>query len=161
MTDHRPQTPGQKALAYAEDRLQVNRVYHEALMKRNELDEILNELSELRDTKRDLDARLTDAEMEVAADEWSKHPDMSAARMEKHVKVAFSQNDDVRQLREQLIKVTGDIDGREFDRSIAETDIKIAVARLHELGGYLEYLAAIKQAETASKASEASTEGKA
>ena len=159
MTDHRPPTPGQKALAYAEDRLQVNRVYHEALQKRNELDEVLNELSDLRDRKRDLDARLTDAEMQVASDEWSKHPDMSAARMEKHVKVAYSNNDDVRQLREQLVKVTGDIEGREFDRSMCETDIKIAVARLQELGGYLQYLAAIKQAETASKASEAKTEG--
>lgn len=149
------QSPGAKALEYAEGTLKVHRVYHEALQKRNELDEILGELSELRDTKRDLDARLTDAEMEVAADEWSKHPDMSAARMEKHVKVAYSQNDDVRQLREQLIKVTGDIEGREYDRAVVEVDIKIAVARLQELGGYLNYLAAIKQAETASKTSEA------
>ena len=156
MTDHRPPSAGRKALEYAEGHLKVNMVYHEALQKRNELDEIVTELSELRDKKRDLDARLLDAEMLVAADEWAKHPDMSAARMEKHVKVAFSNSDEVRQLREQLVTVVGDIDGREFDLKVVETDIRIAVSRMQELGGYLNYLAAIKQSETASKASEAS-----
>jgi DNA polymerase elongation subunit (family B) len=146
------QSAGAKALEYAEGTLKVHMVYHEALQKRNELDEILGELSELRDTKRDLDVRLVDAEMLVAAEEWAKHPDMSAARMEKHVKVAYSQNDDVRQLREQIIKLSGDIEGRQYDVTICEVDIKIAVARLQELGGYLNYLAAIKQAGIASEA---------
>lgn len=130
-------------------------MYEEALAKRNKLDETLSELSELRDKRRDLSARLNDKEMEVSADEWSKHPDMSAARMEKHVKVAYSNDDEIRGYREELAKVSGDIDGLEFDKDIFETDIRIVVARLQELGGYLQYLAAIKQAEVANLASEA------
>lgn len=144
--------PGQKAIEYAEIQLGVSKVYTESLQKRNELDEILNELSELRDRKRDIDARLLDAEMLVAADEWSKHPDMSAARMDKHVKVAYSNSDEIRGYREELVKLVGDIEGREFDLKVCETDLRIAVARMTELGGYFQYLAAVKQAQTQQQA---------
>lgn len=137
-------SPGAKALAYAEDKLGVNSIYETALTKRNELDDILSELSELRDKKRALALSLEDKEMAVAADEWGKHPDMAVTRMEKHVKVAFSNDGEIREMREALAKVSGDIEGREFDKEMLETDIKIAVARLHELGGYFQYLAAIK-----------------
>jgi hypothetical protein len=51
-------------------------------------------------------------------------------------------------LRGELLESIGDVEGLEYDRAMNETDIKIAVARLHELGGYFEYLAAIKRAES-------------
>jgi len=143
MTDTAP-SPALKALTYAEEQLGVHTVYNEVLAKRNDLDEVLSEISELRDKKRSLQMSLEDKEMAVAADEWGKHPDMAVSRMEKHVKVAFSNDGEIRGMREELAKVSGDIEGREFDRDMLETDIKIAVARLHELGGYLQYLAAIK-----------------
>lgn len=143
MTDPTP-SPALKALQYAEEKLGVNSVYETALSKREELDEVLSEISELRDKKRLLAMSLEDKEMAVAADEYGKHPDMAVTRMEKHIKVAFSNDGEIRSMREELAKVSGDIEGREFDRDMLETDIKIAVARLHELGGYLQYLAVIK-----------------
>lgn len=142
---------------YAEDKLSVHKVYEDVLAKRNELDSLLGELSEARDRKRDLEARRTDREVLIASEEWSKHPDMAVSRMEKHVKQAYANDDEVRDYREQLIKLTGDIEGFEFDRDILETDIRIACARLQELGGYLNFLAAIKT--EAGKASEARDEG--
>jgi hypothetical protein len=54
--------------------------------------------------------------------------------------------------------VTGDVEGLEFDKAIHEADIKIAVARMQELGGYFAYLAAVKESEIARLARETNTE---
>lgn len=140
-----------KALDYAEQQLGVHEVYEQARKARNDLDECLTRLSEARDKKRDLEFRLSDREMEIAADERGRHPDMSQAAMDKHLKQAFAQDDSWRELREQLSKVIGDAEGYEYDKAIHETDIRIAVARLQELGGYFNYLAAVKQADEANK----------
>ena len=138
---------GLKALRYAEDQLGVNKVHEGALQSRNSLDSVLTEIGELRDKKLALQASLQDKEMLLSADEWSKHPDMSAARMATHIKTVYANDDEIREMREVLAKVSGDVEGLEFDRDIHETDIRIAVARLQELGGYLQYLAVIKQGE--------------
>jgi hypothetical protein len=144
-------------MRYAEDNLGVHTVYNEVVTRRNELDEVLSLLSETRDKKRALALSLEDKEMAVAADEWAKHPDMAVTRMEKHIKVAFSNDGEIREMREGLAKLSGEIEGLEFDRDMCETDIRIACARLQELGGYLQYLAVIKT--EAGKASEANTNG--
>lgn len=140
-----------KGLMYAEDTLGVHKVYEDALAKRNDLDGCLTLLSDARDKKRDLEFRLHDAEMEVASQEYGKHPDMAQTRMDKHLKVAITQDDTCRELREQLHRATGDIEGLEYDRSVVEVDIKIAVSRMSELGGYLNYLAEIKRAAVSVK----------
>lgn len=157
MTNGTP-SAGVKALRYAEEQLHVHSVYEAAQEIRESLDKTFTGLSEARDKKRDLESRIVDVEMEIASEERGKHPDMSAAAMEKHLKIALHRNDDWRELREQLSTTIGDIDGLEFDKSIYEVDIKIAVSRMTELGGYLQYLAAIKQSETTNKAIEAHKE---
>jgi chromosome segregation ATPase len=133
-----------KALEYAENVLGVHDVWRDALQARNELDEALTPLSEARDKRRELEFLLQDAEMEVASEEWGKHSDMAVTRMEKHLKIAIQNNDRCRELREQIAKVQGDIDGFESDVEVAKASVRIASARLTELGGYLQYLAAIK-----------------
>lgn len=132
------------AVKYAEETLGVHSVYEGLLKLRNSLDECLTLLAEAKDKKRDKEFALLDREMEVAADERGRHPDMSAAGMEKHLKIALNNDDDTRELREQLAKLHSDIEGYEFDRSVIETDIKIGLARMNELGGYLQYLAVVK-----------------
>lgn len=148
-------SPGARALAYAENELGVHHAYTAAQNAREQLDEALSALSDARDKQRDLRLRLEDAEMDVAIDERGKHPEMSQAQMDKHLKMSLFKNDLVRELREQVAKVTGDVEGLEFDKTVHEADIRIAVARMQELGGYLQYLAAIKSSETARLASEA------
>lgn len=144
MSDTTPVSPGVKALRYAEVELGVHSVHGNALEARERLDTVLTELSAARDKKREVEYILQDRELLLAGEERSKHSDMSAAAMDKHMKVVLTNDDEVRQLREQHIKIVGDIEGLEYDKTMAETDIKIAVARMHELGGYFEYLAAIK-----------------
>lgn len=140
-----------KGLKYAEDTLGVHKVHADALAARNTLDQILTDLSTARDRKRDLEYRLSDTEMEIAAEEYGKHPDMAQTRMDKHLKQAYFQNDSWRELREQISGVTGEIEGLEYDRAVAEVDIKIAVSRMTELGGYFHYLVQLKRAAEAMK----------
>lgn len=135
-----------KALTYAEQTLGVHFVYDKALATRDKLDAVLGELGLARDRKRDLEFRLNDREMMVTSDEYGRHADMAQGRMDKHVKVALSQDDEWRELREQLSKTLGDIEGLEFDKSMHEVDIKISISRMGELGGYLTYLAEVKRA---------------
>lgn len=142
---------GNAALEYAEIKLGVHTVHESAVAARNSLDECLTRLSEARDLKRDLEFRISDREQELAADEYGKHPDMAQNRMDKHLKGAFYADDTWRELREQLSKATGDAEGYEYDRTVIEADIRIAVSRMSELGGYLQYLAAVKLAALASK----------
>jgi hypothetical protein len=147
-------SPGAKALAYAES-LGVHSVHTELLAKRGELDQCLTEIATLRDKKRDDENLLLDREMELLAEERGKHPDHSQAAMDRHLKVVHWSDERCRELRGALAQVSSDLDGLQFDRDMLETDIKIGVARLQELGGYFQYLASIKQAETARMTSEA------
>lgn len=135
-----------KALVYAEQTLGVNSVYETLLAKRTELDTLFTDVANKRDLKRGIEARIEDREMDIVSNERGKHPDMSAAGMERHLKVAFAEDPSLRELREQLRQVVNDLDGLDFDVRLVETDIRIGISRLQELGGYLEYLAAVKQA---------------
>lgn len=136
-----------KALDYAENKLGVHLVYDEARTAHKALDEVYTALSNAGDNKRDLLDRVHDQEQVIASDERGKHPDMSAAGMEKHLKMAFAADGDLKSLRDQLRKVLNDIDGLEYDAKSLENGIKIAVARMTELGGYFQYLAAVKNAK--------------
>lgn len=136
---------GRKALVYAEETLGVHEVYKRAETARATLDTVLTELSATRDRLRDMEFRLSDRENEVAADERGKHPDMSVSGMEKHLKVALNNDDATRELREQIAKLKSDVEGLDYDRHMSDTDIRIAVARMEQLGGYFHYLAVVKE----------------
>lgn len=135
---------GKDAIKYAEDTLGVHAAYNAAQTSRDSLDKILTDLGEARDQLRDREYRLADREMEVASDERGRHPEMSATAMEKHLKIALNNDDAVRELREQIARIRSDIEGCEYDREMAETDIRIQVARMNELAGYFQYLAVVK-----------------
>src|SRR3982750_2123614 len=127
------------AIKYAEEHLGIHSVYEQATVARDTLDGVLTELGEKRDALRDKEWALQDREMEIAADERGKHPDMSATGMEKHLKIALQNDDATRELREQISHIRSDIEGLDYDKSIAEHDIKIACARMNELAGYFQY----------------------
>jgi hypothetical protein len=137
-----------KALDYAENKLGVHLVYEDAIKQRDFLDKLITEISEARDKKRGLEASITDREFEIIGDERSKHADLSVAAMDKHLKQAFHADPSLQRLRTEHLAVVNDLDGLELDRSVLETDIRIAVARMTELGGYLQYLAVIKTQST-------------
>lgn len=147
-------TPEQKSLKYCED-LGLNSVYQEALAKRSALGDKALEITDLRNKKRNLESLKTDLEMEVIENERAAHPEMSAAQMDKHLKVAFSNNCDLRDAKEAINNVTTQIDVVEHEIELLNIDIRIATARLNELGGYFQFMAIIKSINEAKKTHEA------
>lgn len=146
-------TPEVKAFRYVES-LGLNSVHEHALAARKELGDKILELHAAKARRRSLESLRTDLEMAVIEDEHRKHTDLSVAAMDRHLKVEFSNNGELREAKDDLIAVASDIDLLEFEVSLLETDIRIAAARLHELGGYFQFMAVLKQAETTRKTSE-------
>lgn len=147
-------SPERKSIDYAEQ-LGLNSVYEQACVSRDRLDEALTSLSELRDKKRELEARKQSREMDVSIDEHGKHHDLSQAALDRHLKAVYHKDAELIEIRNKLLEVTNDIEGLEYDVDLHNADIKITVARLHELGGYFQFMAVIKQAAEARKTSEA------
>jgi hypothetical protein len=140
-----------KALTYAEQTLGVHAVF-EAVQKHMEhLEEARHHLREYRRYKTDEEEQYTDAELNFYAQERARLADMSQAQFDKHIKVAINQEPELRRLRGGLAKRTQQIETAETDISIFRTRVEVGIARMNELGGYLAYLAAIKEAETAQK----------
>lgn len=137
--------PKSKALAYAEDTLGVHEVYEKALQAREELDATFSDLDSFYSKRREILDSITDREIEITVEERSQHPEASEAALERAAKISRSKDESLRKLRTELNHIESDIDGRKFDRSIAEHDIQIATARMIELGGYFGYLVQIKQ----------------
>lgn len=142
-------TPAQ-SLAYAES-LGVNSVYADALAKHNELGKKLLDLSNLKNRRRQLETYRSDREMEVLEDEQGKHRDQSATWLKEHVKIAYSNTADIRETRDEITSLVGEIELLEFEIDLLNQDIRIAIARLHELGGYLQFMAVIKSIDLNSK----------
>lgn len=136
-----------KGLVYAESELGVHSVYEELQTKRNDLDECFTRLSEARDNRRLVESLIEERQVELITAEHGKHPDMTVSGMDRHLKTVFGSDAGLKELRTKLREQTNEIEGFDYDRSIIETDLKVGVARLHELGGYLQYLAALKLAK--------------
>lgn len=147
-------TPEARSLAYAEG-LGVNSVYDEARAARNELERKYQELHELKSRKRSLESLKVDHEMEVAEELRRTQPELSAAMYDKQIKIDLSNYGPLREVRDHLASLQGDIDLCEYEVSLIKADIEIAVARITELGGYLQFMAVIKGVSEARKAREA------
>lgn len=140
-------------VAYAEEDLGVHSILVGVIDAREKLDkEILSVLSDARDQKRKAEQDLDDRETELLIDERGKHSDMSATALREHMKVVLFKDAEWKRLRDLVRSLNDTIDGAEVDRKLRERDIEIGCARMYELGGYLYYLGAVKQASIASKA---------
>jgi hypothetical protein len=148
-----PEGTRKNPVTYAEDDLGVHEILEAALKARKKLDEeILSVLADARDQKRKAEQDLEDREMDLLIDERGKHSDMSATALKEHVRIALHKDDEWRRLRDLVRTLTDQIDGAEVDRKLADRDIEIGCARMNQLGGYLFYLGAAKQASIANKA---------
>jgi hypothetical protein len=143
-------------VAYAEDTLGVHEILAGVIATREKLDkEILTTWANARDAKRKAESDLEDREMELVIAERGKHPEMSETAFRGHLKEVLFKDDGWRRIREHIRRLADDIDGAEVDRKLAERDIEIGCARMIELGGYLNYLAAAKNASIANNANKA------
>lgn len=134
------------AVSYAENELQVHAIHDKAIESRDELSQMLSELADMRNAKRQFELDLEMLELEIATDERVKHPEMSATAMKDHLKAAYYRSEQWRELRKKIVEICNSIEDEEADRRLTEKDIEIAVARMNELAGYLFYLGSVKYA---------------
>jgi hypothetical protein len=149
-----------KALAYAEDKLGVHTTYEQAVQAKEDLDRLLSDLDKAHDRKRGLQGAIEDRTFDLLTEERGKHADQSATWLDQHMKGVRNKDDAMRKYRAALDEVSSEIQGLEYDAEILKFHIKISVARLEELGGYLHYLAAVKEAETTTKSTSPTTPSK-
>lgn len=140
---------------YAEDTLGVHKILETALKARDEYSEILSELTDMRKDRRQREFDLEMYEMEIAADERVRHPEMSATAMKDHLKGAFFKNEKWRKMRQEILELINKIEEEDADRSLTAKDLEIANARMIELGGYLMFLGSAKLASVSSSATPA------
>jgi DNA-binding transcriptional ArsR family regulator len=142
---------GARALQYAEQTLGVHTVHKEAGEWAERLDKARARLMDLRGQQRDEEANYTDLELNTIAEARAQLSDMSQAAFDRHIKIALNNDETLREERAKLAARARQIDSAEYEVSVARTRVEILLARMHELGGYFGYLAAIKNAETAEK----------
>lgn len=135
------------ALDYAESFLGVHRVQEEADTLLIELDALMTELDATIDKRRELDERLSNAEMDLLIEERGKHPDHSEAAFSRHLKEVTHKNESLRRLRQDRNAKSGIVTGLELDIDHVKWRLKVKIARMEELGGYFQYLAAVKNAD--------------
>jgi len=141
-----------KALQYAEENLGVNKVFEELTGYLNDLDVSTSDLDKALDAKRELEEEYADAEVDLVNEKRGLHPEMSDTKFRQELKIWERENDRTNTLRIQLNAVKSEIQGLEFDQAVLKARITVGSARLTELGGYLNYLTAVKnQAENAKK----------
>lgn len=142
-----PVTTTHPALAYAEGTLGVHEVYEEALALNSELDQLLNNKDTALDEKRTIDDQYVDREMEILIEERGKHPDHSQAAMDRHLKEVFHNDEDLKRLRLLKNAKAAEVSGIDLDIEYNKARRAVAVARMNELAGYFQYLAASKYGE--------------
>lgn len=134
-----------KALQYAEQELGVHTVYREAEQLVEEIDRISAELDVWHDDKRSIVEDIADREALLLGEERARHPEMSATGLDQHLRSQKRLDPELKTLRDKLNQRLADISGGEYDLAVLNSRLRIKVARMEELGGYLNYLAAVKQ----------------
>lgn len=144
-------TGGRAALDYAERELGVHSIFDHTQMHLEQHDTERSRLDNLCKRKAEKEADYTLAEYEFISEARAADPDSSQTAFEKAVKRLVALNPRLRELRKELVELAYEIDMSETNVARYRMMTELGIARMNELGGYFQYLAAIKQAETASK----------
>lgn len=144
MTDPATKSATAKAFAYAMNDLGANRVYDECKQLLSDLGDAQTSLIGNRGAKRIIEQAQLDREMDVSAEERGKHSDMSDAAMGRHLKIVFTRDQFLIELRSKLTESDIAIWQDENDIRLTEAELKVATSRMNELGGLFQYLAIIK-----------------
>lgn len=136
------------AVVYAERDLGVHTVYERCQDLKCQLAFMIEEIVGLRHSKRESEALLADLEFELMSQQAAEHSDLSQAAFDRHMKMFLSKDETMRELRKSIREKQRAVDESEGRKSVLEADIRIECARMSELGGYLQYLAAVKMAQS-------------
>jgi hypothetical protein len=136
------------ARLYAETKLGVHQVYEKAKELADKLDDELTRLDKAQDDRRKLEDDYADREVELTNEKRGIHPNMTDTRFKSEWRGWERSDEKLRTIRRELNIAKSVIQGCEIEIEMYRIRIKIEAARMTELGGYLNYLAAVmNQAE--------------
>lgn len=138
-----------RALAYAEDKLGVHRVWTNAEQLVVQLQEAYRVQAGFEAEARDLAFQIERRKQVILIDESKAGAAMTVAALERHIKLAQAGDEELTKLQELHNTNAGHRDRVSADIRGAENNLKAHNARMNELGGYFEYLASAKHAQIA------------
>lgn len=142
---------------YAETDLGVHSVYQQALDAQADLDDITTRLDKAQDERRSVVEQIADREAALYGEKHAAHATESATWLKEHMSRFKREDPALKALRAILLDAQSKVGGLEYDLDVRKSQIKILSARMEQLGGYLNYLAAAmnkQAAETATKTHE-------
>lgn len=137
------------SVQYAEQHLQVNSVYTEALTLEAEYGELVEKVKVINDLLREVEDNLEERERSIAATLMADkdYVQLSKTALREAIKHDIDNNEEVIDLRRQIAVLKGDRASFEYDMKIRTQGIALRVARMTELGGLLNFYAAAKASQ--------------
>lgn len=141
-----------KVQAYAEDKLGVLTTYQEAKEFEAELEVLYPERARL---ERDLSQAKYDLhvlETDIANKVQSTLPEnTTATATERIIKNEIANDKRVRTFQLEIIRLSDNLTDKNSEIKILELKLRTASARMHEVAGYLGYMAAFKNAASVAR----------
>lgn len=139
-------SPEARAMNYAEQNLGVHTVYSDARKLSEQLRLDNNAVTEWADQRRRINEALADREHVLVNQTRGKHPDDSVAAFDRRMKEVLQEDADMRRLRGEAMDAHMKHERAELQVRETEFQIRIATARMEELGGLLQFYGATKAA---------------
>lgn len=136
-----------RAIAYAEDVLEVHKVYQGAEGIWEHYNVALEDQRKARGNLRDYQEKLTWRETEISEELHAKALPSQAA-FDRELKRLISNDEGCVQFNQMLNKVKDDLDEADLLVKTFGAKLKLLTARIEQLSGYFTYLAACKTAVT-------------
>jgi hypothetical protein len=133
------------AVQYAEDVLEVHKVWQQAQERFDQYTSALGDRAKLQSDLRKIRASLSDREAILIQEGRIKYAELSATAFDKVYRTLVHDDSDHRELREHERERQCDLDLVEADISAHEYQLKLFTSRMNELGGLLEFYAAAKR----------------
>lgn len=137
-----------RGITYAEENLQVNQINEDLVELMKHLEGDYQTRAGLESESRDLNYRMELRKSEIINDRLSSTEESIAAH-ERAVKQALSLDREYQALMQRQNEVMAHRDVLSATISGRENNLKGHVARMNLLGGYLQFLSSLKEAETA------------
>lgn len=141
-------TASAQAVAYARDTLRFEQIWQDTQEQLDELMTVQQKLLQARSDRRLTDERITDREMEVVALQRAANEGMSATAFKEFVKGPLHADRDLIVLRAKRDNDSTALEWAEDQVRLLEARVRAGSARMNELGGYFNYLAAIRSTPT-------------
>lgn len=140
-----------RAIAYAEDALGVHRAWLNTEVLTTQLADLYRTQANFETETRNLDADIERKRQDIMVKEANLNPEMSPTAFERHLKLAYANDMELDALIRLRLDAMARRDSISAQVKATEYNHRGHVGRLNELGGYLRYLASVKDAATVSQ----------